>query len=94
MCSYKKLSNHCSSVPACVTTEPLGPVTGAVSTELAACPERSPCLSLSQHSPAGKALQLGKGQAGLSAEGRRRGNDEGNSLREAEQKRPFDLTNG
>lgn len=36
----------------------------------------------------------GKEQAGLSAEGRRRGNNEGNPLREAEQKRPFDLTNG
>lgn len=91
MCSCKKLSNHGYNVAACVTMEPLGPVRGAVSMELTASPARSPC-PLSQHSPAGRALRLGKEQAGLSAEGRR--NNESNSLREAEQKGPFDLTNG
>lgn len=95
MCSCKKLSKHGYNVPACVTMEPLGPVRGAVSMELTAVPcGEKPLPLLSQHSPTGKALQLEKEQAGLSPEGRRRGNNEGNSLGEARQKRPFDLTNG
>lgn len=55
--------------------------------------EKPPPLILAAQSRWESSLQLGKEQAGLSAEGRR-GNNKGNSLGDAEQKRPFDLTNG
>lgn len=56
--------------------------------------EKPPLLALAAQSRWESSPQLGKEQPALSAEGGRRGNNEGNSLGDAEQKRPFDLTNG
>ena len=60
----------------------------------APCEEKPLPPTLTAQSRWESSPQRGKEQAGLSAEGRRRGNNEGNSLGDAEQKRPFDLTNG